>query len=93
MEFFTSPVFWIYFAAVSVVAVFMTVADKYFAKKNKWRIAEKTLVLAALAGGALPMLVTMKIIRHKTKHKKFMIGLPAIILLHVAIIAATIWLF
>ncbi len=93
MEFFTSPVFWVYFAAVSVASAFITAADKYFAKKNKWRIPEKTLLLLAFVGGALPMLVTMKLIRHKTKHKKFMLGLPVMVLLHIAIVVAIIWIF
>jgi uncharacterized membrane protein YsdA (DUF1294 family) len=44
-----------------------------------------------LVGGALPMYITMKLIRHKTKHKKFMLGLPAEIILHVALCVAAIY--
>lgn len=67
------------------VAVIITVADKSAAKRNKWRVPEATLMLIGLFGGALPMYVTMKTIRHKTKHKKFMIGLPLEIALHAAV--------
>lgn len=81
----------IWFAVISLVAVIITVADKVYAKKGKWRIPEATLMLIGLAGGALAMLITMKTIRHKTKHNKFMFGLPAEIILHIAMIIALIY--
>lgn len=76
----------IYFAGISLVSVVMTVADKVSAKKGGWRVPEATLMTLGLFGGALSMFVTMKTIRHKTKHKKFMIGLPLEIALHTAIV-------
>lgn len=84
MPFFSKLVI-IYLIAVSLVAVLITAADKLAAKKGAWRVPEATLMLIGLFGGALPMYVTMKTIRHKTKHKKFMIGLPLEIALHAAI--------
>lgn len=83
---FFSKLLIIYLALIGLVAVFITVADKSAAKRNKWRVPEATLMLIGLFGGALPMFVTMKTIRHKTKHKKFMIGLPLEIALHAAIV-------
>ena len=44
-----------------------------------------------LLGAAGPMYLTMKKIRHKTKHKKFMLGLPAEVILHILIIAAAVY--
>lgn len=76
----------IYFAIISLVSVVLTVADKASAKKGGWRIPEATLMMLGLFGGALSMYVTMRTIRHKTKHKKFMIGLPLEIALHTAIV-------
>lgn len=76
----------IYLLIIALFAVVMTVIDKISAKKGAWRIPEATLMLIGLAGGALPMLLTMKAIRHKTLHKKFMIGLPLEIALHIALI-------
>ncbi len=76
----------LYLAFISLVAVILTIKDKSAAKKGKWRVPEATLMLVGLAGGALAMYITMKTIRHKTKHMKFMIGLPAEFLLHIAII-------
>lgn len=79
--------FLIYLAAVSLVAVIMTVSDKSRAKKHKRRIAEKTLFGTAVLGGSAAMYLTMIAIRHKTKHKRFMIGLPLIMIVQTAIIA------
>ncbi|MBQ5843177.1 MAG: DUF1294 domain-containing protein, partial [Clostridia bacterium] len=51
------------------------------------RIPEKTLFLTALFGGSLAMYITMLVIRHKTKHKRFMIGLPVIALAQAVLLA------
>ena len=75
----------VYFLSVNLAAVLLTITDKKRSKKKKMRIPEKTLFLIALAGGAAAMYLTMRIIHHKTLHKRFMIGLPAIILIHTAI--------
>ena len=83
---FLSDLILIYFAVISLVAVVITVADKIFVKKGMWRIPETTLMTVGLLGGALGMFVTMRTIRHKTKHKKFMIGLPLMIALHAALV-------
>lgn len=91
MQFFSELIL-IYLAVISVVAVIITIADKTAAKKNLWRVPEATLMLIGLFGGALPMFITMRVIRHKTKHKKFMIGLPLEIALHAAILCFCLWL-
>lgn len=77
-----------YFAFISLVAFMITVYDKRAAQKNKWRIPEKTLMLIGFFGGAIAMYAAMQMIRHKTKHKKFMLGLPIFMALHIAIIIA-----
>lgn len=82
--------FLIYLAAVSLIAVIMTVSDKSRAKKRKRRIAEKTLFGTAVLGGSAAMYLTMLAIRHKTKHKRFMIGLPLIMIVQAATIAFVI---
>ncbi|MBQ3498601.1 MAG: DUF1294 domain-containing protein [Clostridia bacterium] len=70
------------FVVIGAFSVVITVYDKKAAKKRKKRIPENFLMLTAFCGGAIPMLITMKIIHHKTQHNKFMLGLPAIILIH-----------
>lgn len=79
--------FLIYLAVVSLIAVVMTASDKSRAKNHKRRIAEKTLFGTAILGGSAAMYLTMLAIRHKTKHKRFMIGLPLIMIVQTAIIA------
>lgn len=78
----------VYFAAISLISAIVTAYDKIAAKKpKKRRIRESTLMLLAALGGALFMYLTMQLIRHKTRHLKFMAGLPLIILLQAAAVA------
>lgn len=91
MPFFSKLII-IYVVLIGIVAVAITIGDKTAAKKGKWRVPEATLMLIGLFGGALPMFITMKTIRHKTKHMKFMIGLPLEIALHTAIVCLLIYL-
>lgn len=68
---------------MSVIAIFTTVKDKIRAKRGGERTPEKTLLLISAFGGSLAMLLTMFIIRHKTKHAKFMAGIPIILTLQI----------
>ncbi len=79
-----------YFAAVSCSTAIFTLADKHFAKKGMWRISEKSLLIMAFFGGAPAEYFIMRLIRHKTQHKKFMLGLPFIIILQ--LIAVIVYL-
>lgn len=84
----------LYFAAISLITFVVTASDKIFAKKNMRRVPEATLLTLALFGGAVSEYITMKLIRHKTLHKKFMVGLPVIIFLQaVSIGAITYFMF
>lgn len=82
----------VYIVAISIMAAILTIADKRKAKQGKWRISENTLMIVGLLGGALSMYITMKTIRHKTLHKKFMIGLPLEILLHCILVLVAIFI-
>ena len=77
---------WTYLAVISLFAVTLTLHDKSAAKKRRWRVKESTLMIVAALGGSLAMLLTMFLVRHKTKHAKFMVGIPAIIALQVAVV-------
>lgn len=76
----------IYFAAVNLISSLLAYSDKKKAVKDKWRIPESSLMLIGFLGGAFGEYLTMKKIHHKTRHKKFMIGLPLEIFLHIVII-------
>lgn len=75
-----------FLVVISVVCVIMTIYDKLAAKRKTRRIPEKTLLLAGFLGGASAMFITMLIIRHKTRHAKFMILLPLISALHIVLL-------
>ena len=76
----------IYLLAVSLIAMFVTMYDKALAVKHKRRIRERTLFIWSALGGSVAMYLTMLAIRHKTLHKRFMIGIPLIFLLQVALV-------
>lgn len=59
-------------------------ADKYKARKKLWRIPEATLMGVAVIGGSVGALAGMYTFRHKTKHPKFTIGVPLILLMQIA---------
>ena len=61
--------------------------DKYKAKKAKLRISEATLLLLAVLGGSIGAWMGMKVWHHKTMHKKFKYGIPAILLIQIALMA------
>lgn len=82
-----------YIIIINAFSVLTCVWDKFMAKKGGWRVPENTLFMLSIVGGSVGMYVTMKTIRHKTKHKRFMIGIPAIIILQIlAILSVYIYL-
>ena len=76
----------IYLAVINVVTFFMYGIDKWKAKKSKWRIRETALLGLAVLGGSIGAWLRMKFWHHKTQHKKFKYGVPAIIIIHLALI-------
>ena len=68
-------------AAWNLVVFCVYGLDKYKAKKDKWRIPEKTLLLLAFFLGAF---LGMRVFHHKTKHRLFTIGVPVCLLLNIA---------
>lgn len=78
----------IYIAIISVLSVIICIYDKVISKKNnvKLRIPEKTLLILSALGGSVAMYICMLIIRHKTKHFKFMVGIPVIFIIQVLLI-------
>ena len=77
----------VYLAGISLIAAVAAIVDKIRASRQRGRrVPENTLMLLGALGGAGAMLITMLMIRHKTKHIKFMLGLP-IILVFQAVIA------
>ena len=82
-----AQVFWIGILILNVVTFFVYGIDKFKAKKSLWRIPESTLLILAALGGSVGAYLGMKVWHHKTLHKKFSLGVPAILLLHLALLA------
>ena len=75
-----------YIVIINLATLLMFGIDKWKAKHNKWRIPEATLLILSAVGGSIGALCGMKLFHHKTKHKKFYIGVPVILLLQIAVI-------
>ena len=73
----------IYLCIINAAAFVLMLLDKLKAKKNLWRIPEGTLLGVAVIGGSLGCIAGMYAVRHKTKHLKFVIGLPLILAVQV----------
>ncbi len=69
----------IYLIFINLLALLLCGLDKYKARRDRWRIPEKTLFLSAILGGSVGFLLGMKLFRHKTRHKSFTIGMPLIL--------------
>lgn len=76
----------VYLLVINAVTFMAYGMDKRKARKGKWRIPEKTLLLFAAAGGSVGALAGMYLLHHKTKHKKFTIGVPVILVLQISAI-------
>lgn len=73
----------IYFFIINLFAIFLMRYDKVKAINNQYRVNEKTLFLIALILGGIGIYIGMYLFRHKTKHVKFTVGIPLIIILNI----------
>lgn len=71
-----------YLTGINLLAFVMYGLDKQKARKGRWRIPERTLLLLAAAGGSAGAYAGMLIFRHKTRHLKFKIGVPLMLVIH-----------
>ena len=76
----------VYLLEINLVALILCAIDKVRAKAGKWRVPEGTLMLSAALGGAAGLLLGMLLLRHKTQHKKFTLGVPAILVGQLALV-------
>ena len=79
-------VFCLYLAAINLLTFCVYGADKRRAKiPGARRVPEKTLFALALLLGSAGALFAMRVFHHKTLHRRFKYGLPAILLLQIAL--------
>ena len=79
----------VYLLIVNAIGFILMLTDKIKAKKNLWRIPEATLMTLAAIGGSIGALAGMYLVRHKTLHLKFTVGIPIFLFAHILI---AIWL-
>lgn len=75
-----------YLLLINAIGFALMLVDKYKAKKHLWRIPEATLMTAAALGGSIGSLIGMYTVRHKTKHVKFVLGIPVILILQIVLV-------
>ncbi|PRR82149.1 DUF1294 domain-containing protein [Clostridium vincentii] len=75
-----------YILAINLIGFIIMFIDKKKAVHRKWRISESTLITISILGGSIGMLLGMHCFRHKTNHKKFTLGVPAILIVQLGII-------
>lgn len=81
----TLSVFLLFLLLINLVTFLVYGMDKYKAKQDLPRIAERTLLGLALLGGSLGALLGMHLFRHKTRHWYFRYGIPLILLAQLAL--------
>ena len=77
----------IYLLLVNAAAFLAFGEDKRRAKRRERRIPEATLMGLAAAGGSLGALAGMRFFHHKTRHRKFTAGVPALLIAQIALLA------
>ena len=75
-----------YLLIVNAIAFLLMLIDKQKARKNKWRISEAALMFSAVLGGSIGALLGMYTFGHKTKHLKFTLGIPTILVLQIFLV-------
>ncbi|MGM9934017.1 MAG: DUF1294 domain-containing protein [Clostridium sp.] len=71
----------IYLLIINIIGFLIMFIDKSRAIHKEWRIPEKTLIFISIIGGSIGMFFGMYIFRHKTKHLKFTLGVPLILII------------
>lgn len=75
-----------YLVIINIITFLVYGIDKWKARKSLWRIREASLLMLAVLGGSIGAWLGMKVWHHKTQHKKFRYGIPAIIIFQIAVI-------
>lgn len=75
----------LYLVMMNLAAFALMGIDKSRARRHAWRIPEKTLFLSAALGGSVGAILGMQVFRHKTKHWYFVVGMPLILILQLAL--------
>jgi uncharacterized membrane protein YsdA (DUF1294 family) len=83
--------FLLYLLIINALGFLLMRIDKWKAKHNRWRIPEATLMGVAALGGSVGSLLGMYTVRHKTRHLKFTVGIPLILVAQIFAAIYLIW--
>lgn len=79
-------IFLLYLLVINTVCYFLFFWDKRMATRGRRRIPERNLLMTGIFGGALGGIIAMHMFRHKTLHRKFKLGFPVILILHLSLL-------
>ena len=88
----TNQIIAYYLIIINIVTFLVYGTDKWKARKSLWRIREASLLMLVVLGGSIGAWLGMKVWHHKTQHKKFRYGIPAIIIIQLVIIGFSLYL-
>ena len=74
----------VYLMAINIISFCLFGWDKLQARRNRWRVSERSLFLSVLLGGGVGAIAGMKVWRHKTRKGAFKFGIPIIVILQAA---------
>lgn len=83
----------IYLIMINLIGFATMGIDKAKARNHRWRTRERTIFIIALLGGSIGVEAGMQHYRHKTQHKQFVYGVPAIIIMQIAAALYLAYLF
>lgn len=83
----------VWLVMLNVIGMLVTSWDKRRARRREWRVPESTFWMITALGGGLLTFVTMLVIRHKTRHRSLMIGLPLMMLVQVVVFCLLWWTY
>lgn len=82
----------IYSLIINLFSFYLMGKDKKSAKEGGWRVSEMKFMILAVLGGSIGIMVGMYAFSHKTKKKKFTVGVPVILIMQtIAGIAAVVY--
>lgn len=81
-----APIIWYYLVGINALTFALYTLDKQRARRARWRISERRLLILAIIGGSLGSWLAMKLWRHKTRHRLFSLGIPLMLAVHLALL-------
>ncbi len=76
----------VYLSIINALSLALMLVDKEKARRKRWRIPERRLLAVAALGGSAGCLLGMYLFRHKTRHPRFFIGVPVMLVVQIVLV-------